>query len=226
MLTASNGLKVGVIGLVEREWLDTINSLPPNLAYKSVSATAKELCPKLRADGADIVIAVTHQREPNDDKLARNTGSDLVDIILGGHDHFYGHSIINGTHVLRSGTDFKQLSHIKAWKKAGGGTGWDFEIVRRDVVADIPEDKPTLELVEKLTSALKSKLEKPIGYTLAPLDARFTTVRLRESNLGNFVCDLMRLFYQADCSIMAAGTIRGDQIYPPGILKLKDLMNW
>ena len=24
---------------------------------------------------------------------------------------------------------------------------------------------------------------------------------------------------------MAAGTIRGDQIYPPGVLRLKDLMN-
>lgn len=226
MLTASNGIKVGVIGLAEREWLDTINSLPPNLIYKSASATAKELCPKLRADGADLIVAVTHQREPNDNKLAEKTPPGLIDIILGGHDHFYGHSFINGTHVLRSGTDFKQLSYIKAWKKAEGAARWDFEILRRDVVGEIPEDKATMELVSRLTSALKSKLEKPIGYTLAPLDGRFTTVRLKESNLGNFVCDLMRLFYQADCTIMAAGTIRGDQIYPPGVLKLKDIMNW
>lgn len=66
MLESSNGIKVGVIGLVEREWLDTINSLPPNLKYTSASAAAKALVPTLREAGANIVIAVSHQREPND----------------------------------------------------------------------------------------------------------------------------------------------------------------
>ncbi|KAI0389855.1 Metallo-dependent phosphatase-like protein [Xylariaceae sp. FL0594] len=42
MLTSSNGIKIGLIGLGEREWLGTINSLPPNLIYKSASETAKE----------------------------------------------------------------------------------------------------------------------------------------------------------------------------------------
>ena len=64
-------------------------------------------------------------------------------------------------------------------------------------------------------------MEKPIGWISAPLDARFTTVRLKESNMGNFVCDLMKLHYDADCCIMAAGTVRGDQVYPAGVLKVK-----
>jgi 5'-nucleotidase len=192
MITASNGIKIAFIGLAEREWLDTINALPPNLIYKSASGTAKELVPKLREEGADIVVAITHQREPNDNKLAQNTPDGLIDIILGGHDHYYAHSLINGTHVLRSGTDFKQLSYIEAWRRDDGTKKWDFKITRRDVVSSIPEDPKTLELVAHLTESLKSKLEKPIGYTAAPLDARFTTVRLKESNIGNFVCDLMR----------------------------------
>ncbi|KAL1966178.1 hypothetical protein VTN77DRAFT_4730 [Rasamsonia byssochlamydoides] len=224
MLTSSNGIKIGVIGLGEREWLDTINSLPPNLIYKSASETAMELVPGLREQGAEIIIAVTHQREPNDNKLAEKTPPGLIDIILGGHDHYYAHSVINGTHILRSGSDFKQLSYIEAWRKREG-RGWDFTITRRDIVRSIPPDPLTNRLVTKLTSALKSKLEKPIGYTASPLDGRFTTVRTRESNLGNFVCDLMRFYYGADCAIMAAGTIRGDQVYPPGILRLKDILN-
>jgi 2',3'-cyclic-nucleotide 2'-phosphodiesterase (5'-nucleotidase family) len=226
MLTTSDGVKVGVIGLGEREWLATINTLPPNLIYKSVSETAKELVPELKRQGADIIIAVTHQREPNDNKLAEKTGSGLIDIILGGHDHFYSHSLINGTHVLRSGTDFKQLSYIEAWRKNDGGSGWQFQITRRDVVSSIKEDDETLARVAQLNQALSSRLEKPIGYTATPLDARFTTVRLKESNMGNFVCDLMRYYYEADCCMMAAGTIRGDQIYPPGILRMKDILNW
>ncbi|KAL4891146.1 Metallo-dependent phosphatase-like protein [Aspergillus ambiguus] len=224
MLTSSNGIKVGVIGLGEREWLGTINSLPPDLIYKSASKTAIELVPRLREQGANIIVAVTHQREPNDYKLAENVPRGLIDIILGGHDHFYGHAIINGIHVLRSGTDFKQLSYIEAWRKSDG-PGWDFNIVRRDMVRSIPEDPATVALVARLTSSLKAKLEKPIGYTVRALDARFSTVRQRESNLGNFVCDLMRFYYGADCAMMAGGTIRGDQIYPPGVLRLKDVLN-
>ncbi|KAI6713216.1 flagellar associated protein [Diplocarpon mali] len=224
MLTSSNGIKIGVIGLVEREWLDTINSLPPDLIYKSVSAVAKELVPGLRAQGAEIIIAVTHQREPNDNKLAEKTDG-LIDIILGGHDHFYRHSVISGTHVLRSGSDFKQLSYIEARRAGAGSQKWNFRIIRRDAVSSIAEDAETLRLTEKLTTSLKAKLGKPLGYTAAPLDARFTTVRLKESNMGNFVCDLMRSHYGGDCGIMAAGTIRGDQIYPPGVLKVRDIMN-
>lgn len=172
-----------------------------------------------------MVVIVSHQREPNDNKLATNLPPGLVDIILGGHDHYYSHTIINGTHVLRSGTDFKQLSYLEAFRKKDGAPGWDINITRRDLVRSIPEDEKALGLVDRLTSSLKSKLEKPVGYTVIPLDGRFSTVRQRESNLGNFVCDLMRFYHNADCAMMAGGTIRGDQIYPPGILRLKDLLN-
>lgn len=205
--------------------LDTINSLPPNLIYKSATETAKELIPELRAQGAQIIIALTHAREPSDIKLAEKTPAGLIDLILGGHDHFYSHQIIKNTHVLRSGTDFKQLSYIEACRKANGQPGWDFDIVRRDITRAVPEDEAAIQLVDKLTSSLRHKLEKPIGYTAVPLDGRFTTVRTKETNLGNFVCDLMRHYYDADCALMASGTVRGDQIYSPGILLLKDILN-
>lgn len=204
--------------------LGTINSLPPGLIYKSASQTAIELVPELRKQGADIVIALTHQREPNDIKLANSIPEGLIDLILGGHDHFYAHAVIKGTHLLRSGTDFRQLSYIEAFRKPDS-RGWDFNIIRRDIVRSITPDPETEVLVTKLTSALKEKLEKPIGYTAAALDGRFMTVRTRESNLGNFICDLMRFYYHTDCAIMAGGTIRGDQVYPPGLLRLKDVLN-
>ncbi|KAI9684356.1 MAG: hypothetical protein M1829_002166 [Trizodia sp. TS-e1964] len=224
ILEASNGMKVGVIGLVEKEWLDTINSLPPNLVFKSASEIAKDLVPSLRAAGADIIVAVTHMREPNDILLAQESLPGLIDLILGGHDHYYAHQIVNGTHILRSGSDFKQLSYIEARRKQDS-SGWDFDIVRRDITRNTPIDDAAQSLVLKLTSSLAAKLEKPIGYTAVPLDGRFTTVRTQESNLGNFICDLMRHYYGADCTMIASGTIRGDQIYSPGVLKLKDIMN-
>lgn len=222
MLTTSNGIKVGLIGLGEREWLATINSLPPNLVYKSASATARELVPKLREQGAEIVICLSHMREPNDNKLAEQTDG-LIDIILGGHDHYYSHSFIKGTHVLRSGTDFKQLSYIEARRKTDGSKRWDFDIWRRDITSEVPEHEETAKLVGELTSKLQKSLSRPIGWTAMPLDARFSTVRIKESNLGNFVCDVMRRYHNADCTIMASGTIRGDQVYPPGVVRIKDI---
>ncbi|GAB7358910.1 hypothetical protein MBLNU230_g4131t1 [Neophaeotheca triangularis] len=224
ILQASNGIKVGLIGLVEREWLDTINSLPPNLKYLSASATAKELAPQLREQGADIVIALTHQREPNDNKLASKIPPGTLDLILGGHDHYYNHSIINNTHILRSGSDFKQLSYIELRRDTILQT-WNLHILRLDTTTLIPPDPSTLSLITSLTTHLTTKLSKPIAYTHAPLDARFTTVRTRESNLGNLITDIMRLHYGAELCIIAAGTIRGDQIYPPGLLRLKDILN-
>jgi hypothetical protein len=226
MLTTSNGIKMGIIGLGEREWLDTINSLPPNLIYKSATSTAEELAPGLRAAGADIIVALTHAREPNDYKLAENTTPGLIDIILGGHDHFYNHTIINKTHVLRSGTDFQQLSYLEAYraKDPTSGLKWDINITRRDILRSTPKDPETVTLLAKLTSTFKAKVDKPVGYTAVSLDGRFNIVRTQESNLGNFVSDLMRFYYNADCSILAAGTLRGDQIYPPGVLKLKTIL--
>lgn len=71
LLTASNGIKIGLMGLVEkyivskersdcREWLDTINSLPPNLEFVTPAEMAKKLAPKLREQGAEIIVALTH----------------------------------------------------------------------------------------------------------------------------------------------------------------------
>ncbi|KAI4141849.1 MAG: hypothetical protein L6R39_005167 [Caloplaca ligustica] len=238
ILHTTNGIKIGVIGLAEREWLDTINALPPNLIYKSAFESAKALIPNLRQQGADIIIALTHAREPSDVKLAEKTPPGFIDIILGGHDHFYNHQIVKGTHILRSGTDFKQLSYIEAYRNSNPSSPslsnsstpplrprWSFRITRHDITRSIPEDPSTMKVVENLTSKLRRHLETPVGYTYAPLDARFNTVRTRESNIGNFVCDLMRHYYSAECALMAGGTVRGDQVYGPGVLRLKDIMN-
>ena len=233
ILTASNGIKIGLIGLVEQEWLEAVNALPPSLIYIESSTAAIKLVPDLRARGAEIIIALCHQREHHDNRLAEETPRGLIDIILGGHDHHYRYGKVKDTHVLCSGSDFKQLSYIEVRRRRNDPPSpvldvskWDVTITRREVVHTVPEDPATLDLMDHLFASLKAKLEKPIGYSSVTLDSRFTTVRTRESNLGNFVADLMRYYYGADCSIMVGGTIRGDVMYPPGVLRLKDIMDW
>ena len=49
----------------------------------------RELAAQLRRDeGVDVVVALTHFREPNDARLAAEAG-DVIDPVLGGHDHHY-----------------------------------------------------------------------------------------------------------------------------------------
>ena len=226
LLTASNGIKIGLIGLAEEEWLATVNALPPNLTFLSAAETANKYSADLRSQGADLVIALVHQREPNDLRLARDAQD--LDLVLGGHDHEYRWQKLKGTHVLCSGTDFKQLSYLEARRRSSpgeDGSRWDFTITRRDVTSTIPPDAATQPLLDKLSAGLGAKLDKPVGYAAAALDARFVTVRRAESNLGNFVADVLRAYYGGDCAIIVGGTFRGDQVYPPGVLRLRDLMD-
>ena len=56
----------------------------------------------------DLVIALTHNRTPNDLMLAEQVGD--IDFILGGHDHIYSVERVNGTYMINSGCDFKEFN--------------------------------------------------------------------------------------------------------------------
>lgn len=82
------------------------------------------------------------------------------------------------------------------------------------------------KLVDSLVGSINESLSKPIGKTLAVLDARSTTVRTRESNLGNLVTDTMRHFWpDVDMALIGGGTIRSDTTYGPGIITKRDLLD-
>lgn len=219
---ASNGIKIGFMGLAEREWAEKGISLPQNLDCTEMIDAAKEFGPKLREQGADIVIAMTHARQERDFRFGAGLPEGCVDLVLAGHNHWWEHKVFdNGTHLVRSGSDFKMLSHLKCWKKEDGKSRWDFEAIRRYVVKSIEEHKPTVKMAEKTMEDVRRRMERPVGYTVTALDARDSTVKFKESNFANFVCDLMRLYYQTDVAPMTGSTIKGDQVHTPGMLRLK-----
>jgi 2',3'-cyclic-nucleotide 2'-phosphodiesterase (5'-nucleotidase family) len=65
----------------------------------------------------------------------------------------------------------------------------------------------------------------PIGVTECALDARFSQVRTRETNAGNFVADLLRKDLHGDCALINGGTLRADRMQGPGEYKVKDLVD-
>ena len=120
------GRKIGLIGLVEKEWLDTLATInPEEVEYTDYVEAGDSLVAELRQDGnidddtidnnteilgCEYVIALTHMRTPNDIRLAEQVQG--VDLVLGGHDHVYEKTLVNNTWVLKSGTDFRQFSKI------------------------------------------------------------------------------------------------------------------
>jgi len=83
-----DGVRVGVMGLVEFEWLATLATLDvDDLVYLDFVDEGRRLAALLRAEGCDVVVALTHMRAPNDLLLGAEVPE--IDIILGGHDHHY-----------------------------------------------------------------------------------------------------------------------------------------
>lgn len=50
-------------------------------------------------------------RMPNDVKLAMEV--DGLNLILGGHDHNYSYQLVNNIWIIKSGTDFRNLSRVE-----------------------------------------------------------------------------------------------------------------
>lgn len=70
-----------------------------------------------------------------------------------------------------------------------------------------------------------NKNDKLVGYTDAELETRFSNVRTKETNYGDFLADLARTYYDADCCVINAGSIRNDQLIKPGPLNYSVISN-
>ena len=83
-----NGRKIGIIGLCDESWIGMYKSKQADVepSYESFVDHAKKLSKKLRGEGCQYIIALTHMDTKNDRKLAQS-GKGYIDLILGGHDH-------------------------------------------------------------------------------------------------------------------------------------------
>ena len=228
-----NDLKIGLMGLVEREWLDTLPTIDPNeVTFIDYVEAGNQLTDDLLKEGCDFIIALTHMRTPNDINLAQHCPR--LDIILGGHDHVYEIVKIGDLTILKSGTDFRQFSKVTLSKQpfclTNGETNADrmdlkVEIERIDVTSKFEEDKVLKEELAKYSAMIESRMGIVLGKFSVELDARFSKIRTSETNLGNWICDVALSATGADLVMINSGTFRSDQIHPPGPFTMKDLVS-
>lgn len=68
-------------------------------------------------------------------------------------------------------------------------------------------------------------MSEVLGAFTVELDGRFSQIRTSETNLGNWVCDVLLAATGADLVILNSGTFRSDRIHPSGDFTLGDLVN-
>ncbi|XP_012880689.1 PREDICTED: 5'-nucleotidase-like [Dipodomys ordii] len=215
-----NNIKIGLMGLVEEDWLDTLATVnKSNVDYKDYVDVANEIAVELKEEGADLVIAITHMKWGNDTRLAQ--GAEGVHLILGGHDHEYGIRKVNETWIVKSGSDFKNLTKINI-RLFDSSFQCIFEKV--DILSYLEEDSYIKAIVKEFTQNIQYMLEEVLCPIDMELDGREITVRRSESNLGNLVTNAMLEATRADVALLNSGTLRSDRIHPPGNFTLHDLL--
>ena len=78
------GYRLGFLGLLTPDTVE-ISAAGENVTFLPQAEIAASLAAELRAAGADLVIALTHNRTSEDMDLLRRVRD--IDIVLGGHDH-------------------------------------------------------------------------------------------------------------------------------------------
>ena len=150
-----NGFRMGLMGLVEEEWLDTLGTVDKaNIDYIDYVVVADRLSKELRESGAELIIALTHMRWSHDIRLAMEAKS--LDLILGGHDHEYGAREVNGIWIVKSGSEFRHLSRIDIRRKAH--MTYEYSVERKDILKDIDEDQVIKTIVDKYNNNIQVHL--------------------------------------------------------------------
>jgi 5'-nucleotidase len=168
-----NDVKIGLMGLVEKEWLDTLPTIDPNeVTYIDYVQAGNQLADDLLKEGCEIIIALTHMRTPNDMTLAQNCTK--LDLILGGHDHIYEIVKVGNLNVIKSGTDFRQFSKISITKSTNeNGTNLDVDIEKIDVTSSFEEDAELKADLNHYSQMIESKMGIVLGNFSCELDARY-----------------------------------------------------
>jgi 5'-nucleotidase len=218
ILLTLGGLRVGVFGLTMADAART--SRPgPAIGFNPPLAAGKDAAARLRTQGAQVVVGVTHQEIAEDKALA--SAAD-VDVILGGHEHDPTVAEDGKTLITKGGSDARYLVQVDLWLTRDGKLverSWRF----REVSGRVAPDPAVEELVRAYGVRLDRELDTVIGRTDVPLEARTSRLRTQETNVGDLVADLLRERLGADAAFVNGGAIRTNRIMPPGPLTKRDV---
>lgn len=166
------GVKIAVVGQAF-PYTPVANPryLIPDWSFGINEKTVRAHVEKARAEGAELVVLLSHNGFDVDRKLASRV--DGIDVILTGHTHdaLPKVEIVNNTILVASGSHGKFLSRLDLDVKDKKVAGYRFKLmpVFSDVIAPDPE---MAALVENLRAPYKDEVERVLGVTDSTLYRR------------------------------------------------------
>jgi 5'-nucleotidase/UDP-sugar diphosphatase len=210
-----DGIKVGMIGLCTPETNTLVNDLQEVTLTPTV-LSAQAAVHKLKKEGVDVIVALTHHNFEEDLLLAIQVPE--IDVILGGHDHEVMTWYNGKTLVHKSGHDAEFLARIDLnieKKEAGGKTKVSIHPKWKLIPNyGYPPDPLVGARVAYYADQVNVELAEEIAECQTSLDS--TSVRSHETTMGNIIADALKLRMNADVAILNGGGIRGNRIYQPG----------
>lgn len=227
------GLDIGLVGLTTLE-TRTGSSPGPNVTFTDPAATLTREAAALRANGARLVVALSHLGVGLDQSLAGQVPG--VDVFVGGHSHTLlsdseagaigpahaaftgpaGRAVVvqaacYGRYFGRLDLDIAPDGIVLAY---GGDT--------RHVGLDLPEHPDVARIVASYAAQLDTVRHRVVGHAPAAID--ITTCRIGECALGSFVAEAMLASVKgADVALMNAGGLRTG--LPAGDITLGDVLS-
>ncbi|MEC2705548.1 bifunctional 2',3'-cyclic-nucleotide 2'-phosphodiesterase/3'-nucleotidase [Bacillus thuringiensis] len=187
-------VKIGVMGFVPPQIMnwDKAN-LEGQVKAKDIVETAKKMVPKMKAEGADVIVALAHSGV---DKSGYNVGMENasyyltevpgVNAVLMGHSHTEVKDVFNGVPVVMPGVFGSNLGIIDMQLKKVNGK-WEVQKDQsKPQLRPIADSKgnPLVESDQKLVNEIKDEHEKTIEYvnthvgeTKAPINSYFSLVQ-------------------------------------------------
>lgn len=222
-------LRIGVFGVIDPTlFAQAMPSLIEGLTAQDNVAYARQMASELRADGCDIVIAMTHSLYPA--TVAEQV--DGVDLWICGHEHTY---IDEAVTTPDGGVAY--LSECGYRLQSVGLIDLQYEVSDDGAMAITGYDKTTIEYdasqefdkVPEVTAALDDVLAEnaavmaqEIGSTTVSLNGEWEAVRVGQTDLGNVITDAYLDLTGADIAFEHAGQIRSS--VEPGTITYGDVV--
>lgn len=207
-------LKIGVFGVSDPEIKNkTTPSNVEGLDFQDAVSYAKKEAAALKAEGCDVVIALSHTLDPKN--VAAQV--DGVDLWLCGHEHIeLSESVTtpdgSKTYVSESGHYLNSvgLIDLNCIMDEDGSVHVDYEKTSVDYEAaqNYPKDASVTVVLDTIKAENETELNRVIGTSPVELDGVWEHIRIGQTNLGNVITDAYLLATGADIAFENAGGIR------------------
>ncbi len=199
------GVKIAIIGVTTED--TPASTHPKNVAglrFLSPIDTVEKYLKELKGK-ANVMVVLSHIGYPADRMLAERVKG--IDVIVGGHTHtkITKPVKVGETLIVQAWEHGKALGVLNLTIEGGKIVEADGYLEEIKPKTD-QEHQAVLNIVKKYNQKLDAVLNEPVGETEVDLDGE--SVRMRETNLGNLIADIMRQVSKADMTIINGGGIR------------------